>query len=406
MNKKYFKFKYIRVAYYSYSFKYGGIERVFSVLINYLVKEKYFMFFLITKTGILEGEYPIINRTKRISLYEKNISLYKAINEEQIDILIYNYEDKEIEKLNKLKKTKVIFYNHSSFLFWIYRKNLYNFNLTVYNKYRNCKYIISLIPLENDYLFKKWGINSILMDNPSTYEYDSVIPSDLENNNIIMIGRGNDPIKRYDLPIKAMEFIIKEVPDCQMNILSTINMALQNIILKLKLEKNVRFTGFLENIEIYLKNASLHILSSLSESYPMALGEAKIFGIPSILCGLDYLTLSKGGTIIIYDDEPISIANEAIKILKDKFLRKKLGREARESMKKRKNKFIAKKWIKLLLSVYKGDDKSYQEFLNNHDKITDEDASQILKNQLMLLKKRNTFFKNLTFEKFMFYSLT
>ena len=48
--------------------------------------------------------------------------------------------------------------------------------------------MISLIPVENDYLFKKWGINSILMDNPTTFDYDSVIPSDLSSKIIIMIG--------------------------------------------------------------------------------------------------------------------------------------------------------------------------------------------------------------------------
>ena len=178
------------------------------------------------------------------------------------------------------------------------------------------------------------------------------------------------------------------------------------MIFKLKLKNNVRFTGYLPNVEIYLKNSSLHILSSLSESYSMALGEAKIFGIPSILCGLDFLALAKGGTIIIYDDEPITIANEAIKILKNRHLRKKLGREARESMKKRKNKLIAKKWIKLLLSVYENDDEVYEELVNNKNKITDEEANQILNNQLKLLKKRRTIFKNITLEKFMFYSLT
>lgn len=60
-----------------------------------------------------------------------------------------------------------------------------------------------------------------------------------------------------------------------MNIVSTVNTNLQNLILKEKLENNVRFTGYLDNVEIYLKNSSLHILSSLSESYSMALEEAK-----------------------------------------------------------------------------------------------------------------------------------
>ena len=93
--------------------------------------------------------------------------------------------------------------------------------------------------------------------------------------------------------------------------------------------------------KIWIKNKrkpnkpSLKILPSFSESYSLVLGEAKIFGIPSILCGLDYLTLAKGGTIIIYDDNPHTLAKEAIKILKDDEYRRKLGRQARESMKKK-----------------------------------------------------------------------
>ena len=61
--------------------------------------------------------------------------------------------------LNKLNKTRTIIYNHSSFLYWIYSNQYHHFN-TTYREYTNSKYIVSLIPLENDYIFKKWGINS------------------------------------------------------------------------------------------------------------------------------------------------------------------------------------------------------------------------------------------------------
>ena len=168
------------------------------------------------------------------------------------------------------------------------------------------------------------------------------------------------------------------------------------------MEKNVRFTGYQKNIEIYLKNASLHIFPSISESYGLVLGEAKIYGIPTIMCGLDYLALADGGTIIIYDDNPDTIAKEAIKILKDDKYKKKLGKKARESMKKRKNILIAKRWVKLLLSVYKGDDKAYEKLRlsNKKNKVSEEKAETILKNQFELLKKRKHSFKNVAFEQF------
>ena len=58
----------------------------------------------------------------------------------------------------------------------------------------------------------------------------------------------------------------------------------------------------------------------------MVLSETKIFGIPSIIIGLDYLTLAKKGNVIIYDDNPSAIAKEAIKILKNEKNRKFLGK--------------------------------------------------------------------------------
>ena len=256
-----------------------------------------------------------------------------------------------------------------------------------------------MIPLENDYLFKKWGIKSILMDNPSTFEYDLVIPSDLSTKNIIMIGR-SDVIKRYELGIIAMKKIIEEIPSCQMNIISCPERKYEILIKGLSLEKNIRFVGFKENIEIYLKNSSLHILPSLTESYSMVLSETKIFGIPSIICGLDFLALAKGGTIILYDDNPITIAKESIKILRDDLYRKQLGKEARISMKMRKNAKIATKWIELIKSIYNGKEGQFINDSNKKNRITEKEALIILNNQLNLLKNRKPEFQNITLNNF------
>ena len=376
-----------------------------SIIINHISKEKIFSQYLITKSDILEGEYFIPKNIKRIGKISRSNSLFYLIRKKHIDILIYNfYEKREIKKLNKIATTKIIYYDHSSFLYWIYLKH-YNFKDTIYNEYKKCKYVISLIPIESDYLFKLWGINSILMNNPSTFEYDSVIPSDLSTQNIIMIGRNYDPIKRFELGIKSMKYIIKEIPMSQMNIVSNPIEECEKLIENLNLEKYVRFVGFQRNIENFLRNSSLLILPSLSECYPMVLTEAKIFGIPSILCGLDYLAMAKGGTIIIYDDNPDTISKEAIKILKIKEYRKTMGNEARKSMKKFKNSIIMKKWIKLLVSIYKEDELSYNKLLSeNKNKIKDEEAEKILHNQLKLLQKRDQFFIGINLDQLRMYS--
>ena len=133
--------------------------------------------------------------------------------------------------------------------------------------------------------------------------------------------------------------------------------------------------------------------------FGLVLCETKIYGIPNILLGLNYVSIAKGGTIIIYDDKPESLAKEAIKILKNKRYRKKLGKEARKSMKKFNNDILLLKWVKLILSVYKGD-KYFELLRNNSEKISDDEAINIINSQVKFLQMRLPNLRNITFNKF------
>lgn len=388
----------INLAIYYTSIKNGGVERLTALLLNYFDKIKIFNLFLITQKQKEENEYNIPFNIKRIVINSKRKKeLIKILKMKKITILIYHfYNELEINELNNIHNTKTIFYNHSCIFIWIYA-HIYFYFKTIYNAYKNSQYIISLVPFENGYLFKKWGINSIFMNNFISFEYNYIIPSDLSSQTILMIGRGSDRMKRFDLGVKAMKYIIKIIPTCDMKIISNIYLIeyLQKLIKDFKLEKHVKFMGYSSVPEIYYKNASIHIFPSISESFGLVLSESKIFGIPNILVGLDYISIAKGGTIIIYDDNPISIAKEAIKLLKNEKYRKKLGREARKSMKKFKNELLLKKWTKLILSIYNG--KNYYENLRKQeDKISEKDAINILKRQVKLLKIRQPKFKNIT----------
>ena len=253
-----------------------------------------------------------------------------------------------------------------------------------------------MVPFENDYLFKKWGINSILMDNFVTYEYNLVIPSTLSSKTILMIGRAGEKIKRFYLGVKAMKYIREEIPEAKLKIISSffgLN-NIQKLVSKNNLKKNVLFVGYTLTPQKYFKSASLHLFTTLTESFGLVLAETKIYGIPNILLGLDYTSISNGGTIIIYDDNPKTIAKESIKILKNYRYRKILGRRARKSMKKFNNKSLKFKWVKLILSVFKGD--NYYENLRKSDNaLSTKDSIFLLNNQVKLLKKRLKKYKNL-----------
>ena len=262
-----------------------------------------------------------------------------------------------------------------------------------YFRYFYYNYCISLVPFENDYLFQEWGISSILMDNFITFDYDYIISSQLSSKIILMIGRGADKYKRFRLGIQSMEYIIKDISDSELKIISDLDhiIVLKNLVNNLNLHYNIKFPGFTLTPELHLQNSSLHLFPTLSESFGLVLSEAKIYGIPNILLGLDYVRISHQGTIIIYDDTPESIAKAAIKILNNYKYRIKIGNEARISMKEFNNNHLIKKWIKLLLSIYNGNI-----YYDNLRLKNEQNFKFILQTQIELLKMRTSSFENIS----------
>jgi hypothetical protein len=383
----------LKIAIYVHCIKNGGRARVTVLFLKYLYKIRIFNLYLFTRKFKEDNEYVFPVDIKRIII--KN-DLIKAIKKNRIDILIYGLDEvKDILFLNKLSNIKVIFYHHSSAFGWIY-ENYKKFK-TIYTSLMDSKYVVSIAPFESDYLFKKWGIRSILMNNFITYEFKSVIQTDLTCKIIIMIGRGNSKNKRFILGIQSMEYIIEKIPECKLNIISNktgINI-LQNFVENTNLKNNIKFIGYIASPDIFFKNVSLHFFLSIAEAFPMVLIETKIYGIPNILLGLDYISISKGGVIIIFDDTPEILAKESINILKSKRYKKRLSLEARKSMKKFNNEFLLIKWVKLILSIYNDDD-YYLIHREEYKEINEIKAIKIIENQIKLLRMREKNFLNLS----------
>jgi glycosyltransferase involved in cell wall biosynthesis len=327
-----------------------------------------------------------------------NIKFLIILND--FDILIYELDNvEEIIKLNSLMNVKVIFYQHTSIFYWIYDN--YTIFKSIYKAFYNSKYIVSIIPFDSDYLFNKWGIKTILMNNFITFKFNKVFISDLSSKNILLIGRGNSKEKRFYIGIEAMEYISKEIPNCELSIISSLSRVdkLLKLVNNIGLTNIIKFIGYSSSPEIYFRNASLNFIPSISESFSMVLSETKIYGIPSILLGLDYVSIVEGGTIIIYDDLPESLALESLKIISNKEYMRKLGKEARNSMKQFSNELLIKKWVKLILVVNKGE-QYYNKLREEYKKISQTIGMNILNNQLKLLKMRYDAFKGITTNEF------
>ena len=177
------------------------------------------------------------------------------------------------------------------------------------------------------------------MENFVSYQYNNIIQSDLSKKIILMLGRGNDKLKRFNLGINAMEYISKDVCDSYIYIITnmTYSSKLKNLVSNLNLVNNIKFFDFSTTPEIYFKNISLNYFLSITESFGLVLCETKMYGIPNILMGIDYTLISKGGTYIIFDDKPETLAKVSINILKNHSRLKILSNNARRSLKRFNN---------------------------------------------------------------------
>ena len=182
----------IKIGIYAFGLKNGGRARSTSLLINYFKNIKIFNLYLFTRRLKENDEYNIPDNIKRILV---KMDLITKIKKNKIHILIYQLSShKEIEQLNTLNDLKVVFYQHLGIFDWIYGD--YKVFKLIYRDYQNSKYVVNIIPFENEYLFKKWGINSLYMNNFMTYNYTKIIESDLSTKTILMIGRGDAKKKK------------------------------------------------------------------------------------------------------------------------------------------------------------------------------------------------------------------
>ena len=381
--------KAIRIGIYTRSLSDGGIQRITSKLLDSLDGIKIFKLYLFTQREREENEFYLSGNIIRIVIKDYNHEKYliKRILQNKIDIFIYQFpKENEIKALNNLKNVKIIYYIHSNVFFWFYSPQRKVLN--IYKEYINSKYVISLTPIESNYLFKKWGINSILFDNLLTYDYDTIIPSNLSENKILLIGRGRSKYKRFDLGIQSIEYIKNQLSDIKLTIISKdigIN-CLRKYIINLNLENYIEIVNYSSDPSFYYKSASVNYITSISESYSLVLSETKLYGIPSILLGLDYLSLSKKGTIIIYDNYPETLAKIALKLLLNRIYKKKLSQESRNSVRNIKNINLINDWKKLLLLVYNNHE-NYTKYFNRKTENTKE-LRTILLRQINLINRR------------------
>ena len=336
----------------------NGISRFITITANKLMKTGNYDICFITGTPYFK-EYTYNSSIKRF-IAHNNYSLITNITE-NIDIFILqNVLSKSVVDFYRSLGKKVIGMFHGVFM-----SSLSHGSVSGYRNWMQFDYFDSYVFLAADdyYFYKKLGFkNEIYIPNLLPFEPSETQDSNLTDNNIMMLGRQNDPIKGAKYAIKSMTYVIKEVPDAKLTLVSSDGRIqfLQNLTKELNLTNNVFIKFHTYNISDWFWKSSALLYTSLSEAFPMAMNEGKAHGLPIVAFDVPYSPPYQDGVIVVDQLDCEALARETILLLKDYNYRKKMGQWAKKSLNKFSNKEIIETWEKLFSALLSNDINNYR----------------------------------------------
>ncbi len=175
------------------------------------------------------------------------------------------------------------------------------------------------------------GYRSIVMPNPILTPVPDLDTSKLfASPTLIAIGR-LQPVKGFDLSISAFAKLRNKYPDWHLTILGEgpIRDELEDLCNQLQLTERVHFLGQVKNVNAYLRQADIFVLSSRFEGFPMALCEAMACGVPVIatdcLSGPREIITDGVNGILVPMEDVDALADGMDALMSDSTKRQQLG---------------------------------------------------------------------------------
>ena len=338
----------------------NGIAKFIVLIANYLMKTgKYDICFITSAPSPKDYKYNKgIKRFNAIGNYTK---ILEITLKENIDIFIL-HNVISIGTLNiyhHLGK-KVITIFHGLFV-----SPMTLNNIGIYRSWKNFDLFDSYIFISSDdyYLYKKLGFqNEIFVPNLNFFEEKKKKSSNLTYNNILMLGKFEDPSKGGKYAIETMDLIIKQVPNAKLNIVASEKKLkfMKELIKKMNLTKSVFIVPYTNDLSSYYLNSSVLMYTSLTESFPMSMIEGKAHGLPIVAFDVPYSPPYQDGVIVVEAFNTKALAEETIKLLNDYNYRKRMGEYAKKSLDKYSNQEIILTFEKLFKSLRNADINEYR----------------------------------------------
>ena len=382
-----------RIAIFTYSiFTVGGEQRVVSLIANKLSEKHEVTIFTMDRVNSGRPRYDI-NESIGIEYYHPyksdSVSFILRAATHLTPVVVYDWFPKGIEQaycpdkyaeimndlisddydtviatawqlsiiLGKVKRLysrsfRAIAWEHNSYEAYFGQKNFY--------LYKNeqlfvdaLKYVDNVVVLNDDYKKKyvdRLGLTSTVIYNPKSFTSESV--SESKNKTILACSRIDDKQKGIDLLLDSFDQFCNKNSDWRLLIAGD-GPALRKykrLAETLGCGNRVEFLGSISNVREMMLEASIFVLPSRFEGFPMSVTEAFECGLPVIAYDIPAMEPFKesGGAVCVPCFDTDEYTDRLLELADDIELRQRLGRNAREFAGQLDIDIIGEKWEDIL----------------------------------------------------------
>lgn len=360
----------------------GGMERVLANKANYLTEHGYEVVIVTTDQQGLPPFFPLAEQIRCIDLginYEENNGKSFANKLLHYPLKQYRHQKRlaAILKREKPDITVSMFCNDAGFITRINdgSKKVLEIHFSKFKRLQyNRKGLWRLADLWRSKQDEKtvrrfdkfvvlteedkgyWGNlpNITVIPNANTFATSQAAA--LENKKVIAIGRYTYQ-KGFERLIEAWNILSPGFPGWKLDIIGNGEERdkLQDLIHAYHLDGQVTLVSPTKSIDKVYLDASVLVMSSRYEGLPMVLLEAQAFGLPIVSfackCGPKDIVANGETGFLVEENDIEGLARQLVKVMKDKNLRKQMGRKAKEASLRYAEDAVMAKWTALFDSL-------------------------------------------------------
>ncbi|MEB2820811.1 glycosyltransferase family 4 protein [Campylobacter upsaliensis] len=333
----------------------GGAERVVSNLANAFCEYYEVELLSLYQTNETPA-FPLNHKVKLNFLHRKERGMVRTKFYKLIDKFYESYLLKQ-----KCKEADIIIYNNCPHYPLFKNKNthylyiLHERQKKFRTKYKHYDALIA-INLKQKALLEKHHKNVIYIPNFLPKMPDAI--TNHQQKVVLFLGRFSkekgvlrliDIWKKVQEEAKFREWNLVFVGD------GVLKEAMQDKINKLNLNDTIIIKGFTNDVEKEYLGASIYVMGSYQEGFGMVLIESASYALPSVafdIAGLSDIIENEKSGFLIEDGNLEDYADKLQVLMRDEKLRKTMGENAKELVKKRFSKeLVLQKWQDLFASL-------------------------------------------------------